>query len=362
MKKISAISGIGILSFALLSFGGNDECEKLKSEKEVSVDDIVFIETEEEIELGFDTAEYLPIGFDAYDGMELDLDHITFIEVEEEIELGFDTTEFLPVGFDAKKGMGLDLSEIDFVEIEEEVELGFDTAEYLPTGFNPYAGMKLDLDEIDFIGTEEEIDLGFDTAEYLPAGFNPYQGMEYVNLIETAASTTEPKIDLKTGNDSKSLVLELDATSGESEVQLSDANDNIVHYENVSKNTYIKKFNLKNLENGTYYLTVENPIKKAVYTVTLKNREIKIADKRESSQIPVLRKSGDRIYLNLLNTDLNTVRVKVVNGNNEPLESQIFKGDLTVGEVFNFENAIRDNYLVVVQDGKNTYRQSISIE
>ena len=37
-------------------------------------------------------------------------------------------------------------------------------------------------------------------------------------------------------------------------------------------------------------------------------------------------------------------------------------GDLNIGNVYNFENAIRDNYIVVVHDGKNTYRQSISIE
>lgn len=178
----------------------------------------------------------------------------------------------------------------------------------------------------------------------------------------TAAMATEPKIDLTTDNEAKSLVLEMDATSGESEIRLTDANDNIVHYENVSQSAYAKKFNLKSLANGTYYFTVENPSKKMVYTISLKNKEIKIADKRESSQIPVLRKSGDRIYLNLLNKDLNTVRVKIINGNNESLESQIFKGDLTVGEVFNFENAIKDNYLVVVQDGRNTYRQSISIK
>jgi len=176
------------------------------------------------------------------------------------------------------------------------------------------------------------------------------------------ALATEPKVDLKISNDSKGLVLEMDATSGESEIRLTDTNNKIVHYENVSKGSYAKKINLKNLENGTYYLSVENLSKKVVYTISLKSKEVEIDDKRESSQIPILRKSGDRIYLNLLNKDLNTVRVKVVNGNNEPLKSQVFKGDLIVGEVFNFENAMKDNYLVLVQDGKNTYRQSISIK
>lgn len=178
----------------------------------------------------------------------------------------------------------------------------------------------------------------------------------------TTGMATEPKIDLKTDSEAKILVLEMDATSSKSEVRLTDSNDNIVHYENVSESSYTKKFNLKNLEDGIYYFTVENPLKKLVYTINLNNREIKIANKKESSQIPVLRKSGYRIFLNLLNKDLNTVKVKVVNGNNEQLDSRVFMGDLNIGNVYNFENAIRDNYIVVVHDGKNTYRQSISIE
>ena len=181
-------------------------------------------------------------------------------------------------------------------------------------------------------------------------------------FASTAAMATEPKIDLKTGNDAKSLVLEMDAAFGTSEIRLTDSNDNIVHYENVSNASYTKTFNLKNLENGTYYFSVENPQEKVVYTITLKNREIKINHKRGSSQIPVLRTSGDKIYLNLLNKDLNTVKVKVFNGNNEPLKSQVFKGDFTIGKVFNFENALKDNYMVVVQDGKNVYHQIIAIK
>lgn len=178
----------------------------------------------------------------------------------------------------------------------------------------------------------------------------------------TAAMATEPKINLKTGNEAKGLVLEMDAVSGTSEIRLIDSNDNIFHYEDISKSSYAKKFNLKNLENGTYYFTVENSLKKVVYTLTLKNSEIKIANKTESSQIPVLRTSGDKIYLNLLNKGRNTVRVKVFNGNNEQLESQVFKGDFTIGKVFNFENALEDNYIVVVQDGKSLYRQSIAVK
>lgn len=176
------------------------------------------------------------------------------------------------------------------------------------------------------------------------------------------AMANEPKIDVNPSNEAKSLVLEMDAVAGTSQLRLTDAKDNVFHYENILEGPYAKKFNLRNLENGTYYLTIENPSKKVVYTINLKNRETKITNKKESTHIPVLRTFGDRIYLNLWNGDLNTVRVKVYNGNNEEVEDQIFNGNLTVGKIYNFENALKDNYSVVVQDGIKVYRQSISVE
>jgi hypothetical protein len=175
MKKISLVSGIGILALSLLSFVGNGECEKPKEGHKAGT---VLTELQQPF-----INELLAQNENGI----LSIEDIVFIETDEEIDLGFDTAEYLPKGFDAYAGMELDLYEISFIEIEEEIDLGFDTAEYLPLGFDAYAGMELDLDKINFIETEEEIDLGFDTAEYLPRGFNPYKGMEHENLIETEA-------------------------------------------------------------------------------------------------------------------------------------------------------------------------------
>ena len=111
---------------------------------------------------------------------EFDIDQLEIIEIEEEIDLGFDTSQYLPEGFNPLEGKDdIDWSTIELIEIEEEIDLGFDTAAYLPEGFNPLAGKDdIDWSTIELIEIEEEIDLGFDTKKYLPKGFNPYKGME----------------------------------------------------------------------------------------------------------------------------------------------------------------------------------------
>jgi len=163
MKKTSVLLGIGVLSLMLVSFVGKSECEKLKEYKLAKRSLI-------ELQKNF-TTEIL----DTQQTEPLHIDEITFIEIEEEIDLGFDTAAYLPEGFNAYKGMEFAINELEVIEVEE-VDLGFDTSKYLPKGFNLYAGMEFELEEIfaDIVLIEEEIDLGFDTAEYLPVGFDAY--------------------------------------------------------------------------------------------------------------------------------------------------------------------------------------------
>jgi len=72
----------------------------------------------------------------------LTVDSIEVIELEEESDIDFDTAKYLPEGFNALDGKNdINWDEIELVELNEEVKLGFDTKDYLPKDFNPYKGM-----------------------------------------------------------------------------------------------------------------------------------------------------------------------------------------------------------------------------
>ena len=137
MKTTTAILSLVLLSTTLMAHQGKSEC--IGSCTTLSIEDITFIEPEEEIHLGFDTALYLPEGFDPYAGMGTVVDGIPFIEEEVEFHLGFDTAPYLPEGFNPYKGMVFDIDEIEVVEIEEKIDLDFDIQKYLPKSFNALA-------------------------------------------------------------------------------------------------------------------------------------------------------------------------------------------------------------------------------
>ena len=102
---------------------------------------------------------------------ELNLDDVVYIEEEQEIELGFDTADYLPEGFDPCE-VYFDLSSVEYIEAGQDFELGFDTGSYLPKGFDPYADPS-GISGINYM-EEEEIELDFDTADYLPENFDSY--------------------------------------------------------------------------------------------------------------------------------------------------------------------------------------------
>lgn len=137
MKNNIKYLGVALLGTLLMSFSGKPDC-KTNCEP-LPIDEITYIEVTEDFELDFDTEQYLPEGFNPYDGMHADLSGVDFIETEQEIDLGFNTAKYLPIGFDAYKGMEIDLGEVIYIEEEEEIELDFNAQNYLPNNFNAYS-------------------------------------------------------------------------------------------------------------------------------------------------------------------------------------------------------------------------------
>lgn len=100
-----------------------------------------------------------------------DVDCVPYIEQAKSIDLGFDTASYLPEDFDPYSHPE-HFMDVSYIEEEQEVVLGFDTKDYLPEDFNPYKEY-FDLDSIEYIEEEEAIEFDFDTREYLPADFTP---------------------------------------------------------------------------------------------------------------------------------------------------------------------------------------------
>ncbi len=68
---------------------------------------------------------------------EFDINKVVFIEEKQDLELGFDTAPYLPENFDPYSG-SFSLKAINYMDECDHIELGFNTSGYLPEGFDPY--------------------------------------------------------------------------------------------------------------------------------------------------------------------------------------------------------------------------------
>ncbi|GAB5476412.1 MAG: hypothetical protein Mars2KO_45110 [Maribacter sp.] len=129
-KKNLALAIVMGLTFAKGVFAADPETEK----EDFDINSITYIQEEDEIELGFDVADYLPEGFDPY-AFYFNLDSVEFIE--EEWSLDFDTAQYLPEGFDAYADP-VGIEGINYIDENDAIELDLTTENYLPEGFNAY--------------------------------------------------------------------------------------------------------------------------------------------------------------------------------------------------------------------------------
>jgi len=80
------------------------------------------------------------------------LDSIVYLEEEEDIDLGFDTADYLPEDFNPYT-FYFDLNSVVFLENEIE----FISSEYLPEDFNPYAP-PVDFMDISYIDPDDLVE------------------------------------------------------------------------------------------------------------------------------------------------------------------------------------------------------------
>ena len=100
---------------------------------------------------------------------DLDINTIEFIEDDMDIDLGFDTADYLPEDFDPHQ-FYFNINSVDFCEEEWVLEL--DTQQYLPKGFNAYA-YPSDVQSINYIDESDSFEFRIDAGSHVHAGCNP---------------------------------------------------------------------------------------------------------------------------------------------------------------------------------------------
>lgn len=180
-------------------------------------------------------------------------------------------------------------------------------------------------------------------------------------FFATTINATNAKLGL-TPNAAKTLTFSLDDIKQETVIRLIDAEGNVIYTEDIiTKEAYIKRFDLSKLDKGNFYLKVENDLREITYDIELGDVDVIIKKRKENTK-PVFREKGSIVFLNLLNLEKKTVTIKVVDSLNRVVFEETVKDEAIVEKVFNFEDAFEDKYVVIVSDNQETYYKNVTVK
>jgi len=165
--------------------------------------------------------------------------------------------------------------------------------------------------------------------------------------------------------DDRTVDLVIEKSNQPVDVSFVDANGIILYsYAYKTLPTSVKRYNFKDLPNGTYYFTVESETKiERIPVVVTKTETIINSDKKEVTFKPHFRVDGDIVSINLLNMDESEVDIKVVDqSSNSLVHQEVLQGKKSIGKRFDF-SSVNDRrvYRVEVTHLGNTYYKTVSL-
>lgn len=180
-------------------------------------------------------------------------------------------------------------------------------------------------------------------------------------FVVATSTANEPTLSVNP-KAKKSLVFEMDAPMNATTVTITDIDGVIIFSEKVGNGvSYAKKFDLRKLPDGDYVLKVEDTLKETIFEFDIENANVLIADRKENAK-PVFRKNGQKVLLNLLNTKKEDVKITIYDSEGRVVFAETLVDTFVIEKAFNFENAFKDSYTVIVANGKDTFYEGIVIK
>lgn len=177
------------------------------------------------------------------------------------------------------------------------------------------------------------------------------------------AKDKEPTLVFETKKEVKTMIFELNSPDKEASIKFVDVKGNVLFLEDIAENAgYIKKFNLKDLPEGTYELTTENKLRAIVYTIAVESGNARMISKRTIAK-PVFRFNMDnKVYLNVPANGNKKVTVSIYNEAGKLVQEKRFKNTTDSVKVFNFSDSEKGKYTIRVWNSNGMYLESHEVK
>ena len=185
-------------------------------------------------------------------------------------------------------------------------------------------------------------------------------------LAGTLSASITNTLKIEPDAKEKSIYLSFEANqSNVVKIQLKDKNEAILHQELVTnKIAFAKKFNLKNLPEGVYFLQVSDELKEVIQPIEISNSDLAIdLSTRMENYKPVFNYSNNKLDINLLAIDSEQINVEVFNADIQVIFTKKFKIEgKAFGERLDLNKLQNGPYTVKISTGNNTFYKTVEVK
>ncbi len=184
-----------------------------------------------------------------------------------------------------------------------------------------------------------------------------------VALLFTVAMgmAKEPKLNLIPTTNAKGVVLTVQDVTENTTITLMDSNDYVIYTEKLAEGSKGKRFDMEQLNNGTYYFATEHDLKTVTYTIVIEGDKVTIVNRDEKVK-PYFRKERSKVFINFLNLDKSSVLIKVYDAEYRLVFTETVAEEMIIEKAFNFEGAYSGNYRLTLEDNNRVYSEEFVVK
>jgi hypothetical protein len=175
--------------------------------------------------------------------------------------------------------------------------------------------------------------------------------------ITANAADILPRVSLKSIPTEQKITIKVQNLKENHTVTLLDVAGVVLMKEQTGEqDTYAKLLNLENLDKGSYFVIVENSLRKQVYPFTLTNKGAEIKEYQAKTYYkPVVRVQKEYLDISMFNGMITNVNVTIYGQGVDPLFTERFENALTIERRYKLKDFPRGKYKIKVATPENTY-------
>lgn len=125
---------------------------------------------------------------------------------------------------------------------------------------------------------------------------------------------------------------------------------------------YSKVYNLSNLPNGTYFMSIRTSTKETVQPVKLTTRGVEVdKSKRKDFFSPVIRSTEDHVDVSLYNGKIADVNVSILDAGQNVVFEESLENVILVQKRYSTKKLMWGSYTMVIETANDVYRSEFQV-